>query len=219
MSKQPSTSCVAFVAPSGIVSRRAVRVVNGLMENATLHKLLEACLVVARLGESDMHGWWATDGLLGADGAFVGPRVLPKTHPTARARIVFAVASYACMERHPDKSARSIFRLGAVTMDRLDAVLVDKLGDFDWWESWMTRLQAVNKATPFGEVLTGLEIVTSADLGKVAKAALGPDGRSLLLPSPRDAAGAIRLLAAGFSRSQPGQLAVPVLPADSELLG
>ena len=188
------------------------------MESSNLLRLLEASLVIARLGERDVHGWWATDGLLGGDGAFVGPRVLPKTHPTARARIVFAVAAHACIERHPDRAARSLFRLGPEAMDRLDALLVDRLAEHEWWGSWMERLQAVNKATPVGEVLTGLGVVTLADLAQVAKLSLRPDGRSLLLPKPADPAAAIRLMAAGFIRSKPGELAVPCLPAGTEFL-
>jgi hypothetical protein len=66
-----------------------------LMPQLDLQPLLEARLWVARLGESDVHKWWRTDGILGSDGAFVGPRVLPRTHPTARARIAFAVAAHA----------------------------------------------------------------------------------------------------------------------------
>jgi hypothetical protein len=188
------------------------------MESATLLKLLEASLVVARLGERDVHGWWATDGLLGEDGAFVGPRVLPKTHPTARARIVFAVAAHACIERHPDPSAQSLFRMGPEAMDRLDALLVDRLAEHEWWAAWMQRLQSIDRATPVDKVLTGLEVVTQEDLLRVAKLALGPDGRSLPLPKAADAESAIRLLAAGFSRSKSGELAVPILPAATELL-
>jgi hypothetical protein len=188
------------------------------MDRAQVIKLLEASLVVARLGERDVHGWWATDGLLGEDGAFVGPRVLPKTHPTARARIVFAVAAHACIERHPDRGARSLFRLGPETMDRLDALLVDRLAQHEWWGSWMDRLQAVNKATPIGEVLADLGIVTKTELTTASRLSLGPDARSLPLPKPADPASAIRLMAAGFIRSKPGELAVPCLPAGTELL-
>ena len=67
-----------------------------------LLQLLEARLWIARLGESDVHRWWRSDGILGPDGAFVGPRVFPKTHPTGRSRIAFAVARHACDQRHPD---------------------------------------------------------------------------------------------------------------------
>ena len=52
-----------------------------------LDLLLRARLFVARMGERDVLKWWATDGILGPDGAFVGPRSLPKTHGTAEARI------------------------------------------------------------------------------------------------------------------------------------
>src|ERR1051325_8698553 len=106
-------------------------------------RLLEARLWVARLGEGDVFRWWRTDGVLGPDGAFVGPRVLPMTHPTARARIAFAVARHACDERYPDAKARHLFRLYPEVEDRLDALLVERLGDREYWAGVMSKLEAV----------------------------------------------------------------------------
>src|SRR5688500_9528707 len=82
-----------------------------LLSRIDLLQLLRARLWVARLGESDVHSWWRPDGILGPDGAFVGPRVLPRTHPTARARIASAVAAHTCLERHPDREAMHLFKL------------------------------------------------------------------------------------------------------------
>src|SRR5712692_8552377 len=92
------------------------------IEPAELHIewLLLARLWIARIGETDGQGWWRTSAMLGSEGAFVGPRVLPITHATARARIVFAVAAHACAERYPDPKAAHLFRLDARTEDRLD---------------------------------------------------------------------------------------------------
>jgi hypothetical protein len=56
------------------------------LEQVNALKLLQARLWVARLGERDMYGWWAAEGVLGPDGAFVGPRVLLVTHPRVLVR-------------------------------------------------------------------------------------------------------------------------------------
>jgi hypothetical protein len=181
------------------------------MTDLDLSKLLEARLYVARLGESDVNRWWRTDGILGADGAFVGPRVLPKTHSTGRARIAFAVARHACQERHPDPAAQTLFRLDPETEDRLDAYLVERLDAFDWWADILGRLEAIEKEADAAAVLQDAGIVTEAELALVAGLSLGPDGRSIQIPRGSTGNETARRLAAGFVRSKPGELAVPYL--------
>ncbi len=166
---------------------------------------------VGRLGERDVLGWWATDGLLGPDGAFVGPRVLPVTHPTARARIVFAVAAHACSERHPDPKAEHLFRLDPWFEDRLDALLVDRLADTAWWVEQMAQLERVKSGSDIGALLRQAGVVTEAELARVRSLKPGPGGRSLPIPRPGTAEEALRLLAAGFARSNPRELVVPYL--------
>lgn len=41
--------------------------------NTSLEQLLTARLWIARLGEGGVNRWWRTDGILGPDGAYVGP--------------------------------------------------------------------------------------------------------------------------------------------------
>lgn len=173
--------------------------------------LLRARLWIARLGESDVNRWWRTDGILGPDGAFVGPRVLPKTHPTARARIAFAVARHACSERHPDPDAKSLFRLDPSIEDRLDALLVEMLADTDFWGDAMSQLESLEAGADTASVLTDAGIVTDEDVGAVFRLALGPDNRSIAITPAPDAPATIRSLAAGFVRSSPDCLAVPYL--------
>lgn len=172
-------------------------------------QLLKARLWVARLGESDVNRWWRTDGILGGDGAFVGPRLLPKTHGTGRARVALAVACSACGERHPDPKAQHLFRLDPETEDRLDAHLAERLDAFEWWAETLAALEAVRSQADPGAVLEQAGIVTRQDLALVARLELGPDGRSLPVGSPPTPEEAIRRLAAGFARSKPGQFAVP----------
>lgn len=172
-------------------------------------QLLELRLWVARLGESDVNQWWRTDGILGPDGAFVGPRVLPKTHGTGRARIAFAVARHACQERHPDRGAQTLFLLDPEMEDRLDAYLVERLDAFDWWEGMLQKLEAIEKEQDAAEILLSAGVVEEEDVDYVRKLTLGPDDRSLSIEPGSDAAQTLRRLAAGFARSKPAELAVP----------
>jgi hypothetical protein len=176
-----------------------------------LDGLLTARLYVARLGESDMNRWWRSDGILGSDGAFVGPRVLPKTHGNGRARIAFAVARYACQERHPDPVAQHLFRLDPETEDRLDAYLVESLDAFGWWATILAQLEKIKKDADPAAVLFDVGIVSAADLTYVRTLDLGPDGRSLPVAPGATPDETFRRLAAGFARSRPGDLAVPYL--------
>ncbi len=186
-------------------------VANANVSEIDVLQLLEARLWVARLGEGDVLRWWRTDGVLGPDGGFVAPRVLPVTHPTARARIVFVVAAYACRQRHPDPLARTLFYLDPETEDRLDALLVEKLGDASYWSGIMARLEAVTGQVEPAETLLASGIVTSEDIRRVEKLNLGPGGRTVAIPSTSTSAETIRLLAAGFARSNSGNLVVPYL--------
>ena len=177
--------------------------------------VLRARLWVARLGESDVRRWWRTDGILGPDGAFVGPRVLPRTHRTARARIAFAVARHACAERFPDPAAVTLFSLDPQTEDRLDAYLVSRLGEFEWWAEISTRLEAVTTETDPTHLLIEEEVITEDELDHVRGRNLGPDARSLPVAPGANEEETLRRLAAGFVRSQPGALAVPYLQRKS----
>ena len=176
-----------------------------------LDQLLRTRLWVARLGESDVNRWWRTDGILGSDGAYVGPRVLPKTHGTGRARIAFAVARHACKERHPDPKALHLFRLDPETEDRLDAYLVERLDAFDWWSEILAQLEKVEKGADAAVALIEAGVVTEADLAHVRALDLGPDGRSLPIAPGGTPEETLRRLAAGFARSKTGELAVPYL--------
>jgi hypothetical protein len=181
-----------------------------LLNSIDVSQLLKARVWVARLGESDVNGWWRTDGILGPDGAFVGPRVLPRTHATARARLAFAVAAHSCLERHPDREAMHLFKLTPEIEDRLDQLLVDLLGDADFWKPLMKGLEAVTKESETTSVLRQSGVVTDTDLTYVARLKLGPAERSLPITASTSGE-ALNRLAAGFARSASGKLAVPFL--------
>jgi hypothetical protein len=174
-------------------------------------RLLEARLLIGRLGERDLYNWWATDGVLGPDGAFVGPRVLPRTHPTARARIVFAVAAHSCAERYPDPRARHLFRLDPRLEDRLDALLAERLPDREWWRAQMARLEGLAAGVDISTTLIDSGLVTERHLAQVRRLKTGPAERSLPIPEAEDPDEGLGLLTAGFARSGLGALAVPHL--------
>lgn len=171
--------------------------------------LLEARLWIARLGESDVMRWWRSDGLLGRDGAFVGPRVLPVTHATGRARIVFAVARHACDDQYPDAKAWHLFRLHPSIEDRLDAMLASKLPDHEYWSQMMAKLEAVTGMIDATELLVNSGLISAEHLRLARNALLGPGERSLPLKAGPTLGDTVRRLTAGFVRSAAGSLAVP----------
>ena len=177
------------------------------------HQVLVARLHIARLGEADAQGWWQTDGVLGPDGAFVGRRVLPLTHPTARARVVLAVARHGCRERHPHPSALNLFSLGPSAEDVLDALLARRASDQAFWSKFLPHLEALERHADPRQVLTTSRIVTEEDLKMIEALPLGPGGRSLPIPSGNDTNETLRRLTAGFVRSTRRNLIVPFLRA------
>lgn len=189
------------------------RPIHDSLSNVDLSQLLITRLWIARLGEGDVQAWWRTSGILGPDGAFVGPRVLPMTHPTARARIVFAVAAHSCGERYPDLDARHLFRLDPEIEDRLDALLIAKLEDTNFWKGLINKLEAVNVSTDPTTLLTDVGVITDMDSKYVERLRLGPDSRSVPIAPAGSPDETVRRLAVGFLRSSKGELTVPYLAA------
>jgi hypothetical protein len=179
-----------------------------------IERLVHARLWVARLGESDLYGWWGSDGILGEDGAFVGPRVLPLTHGTGRARIALAVARHACDQRHPANSTQHLFRLDAATEDQVDAYLVEHLSAFDYWNGILAQLSAVEIGADIAETLLGAGVLDESDLSYAHGRPLGPGGRSVPIEPGASFSETVRRLAAGFLRSAPSELAVPYIQAE-----
>lgn len=185
----------------------------GALAEDEAHRVLVARLYIARLGEADVQGWWQTDGVLGSDGAYVGRRVLPLTHATARARVVLAVARHACGERHPDPSARHLFSLGPTAEDMVDALLAQRLSDQAFWSELLPHLEALDRHADLRQVLTASGIVREEDLKVIEPLPLGPGGRSLPTPSGSDTDETLWRLTAGFVRSTHRNLVVPFLRA------
>ena len=174
-----------------------------------LEQIIDARLAVARLGELDAQAWWRSDGVLSDDGAFVGPRVLPRSHHNARARIIFAVASHACNERYPEPKAFHLFKLTPELEDQLDDYLQGKLGDDQFWDERARRLEKVQSGDAPESVFLDMSLISQDEISLIKRLQLGPGGQSLAIRKQNDPQKLIRLLTAGFIRSAPRQLVVP----------
>ena len=179
--------------------------------SAEIEHLVKARLWVARLGETDLYGWWGSDGVLGEDGGFVGPRVLPLTHGTGRARVSTAVARFACDERHPDRSARHLFRLDAAIEEQVDGFLSERLGDLTYWNDLLAKLEAVAHGADIAATLRDAGSAREPDLTYARSREIGPGGRSVIVEPGAALSETVSRLAAAFVLSRPGELVVPYL--------
>ncbi len=177
-------------------------------------RLLKLRLVVARVGEMDLARWWNTRGMLGRHGAVVLQRGLPRTHRFAQARVVFAVARSRCHELFDPPGCMTLWHLPAEIEDRFEDRWQAWLDEAETWTTLFERLQALAVDGSPAEALLGLlrelELVDEAQVEVVGGLRRSAEGRSLPLPGvhrPDD--DAVALLAAGFSRGEPGKPAIP----------
>ena len=172
-------------------------------------RLFKLRLVVARHGEMDGARWWNTQGLLGRRGAAVLKRGFPTTHHFAQARVVFAVARSRCVELFDPPSCMTLWHLPAEVEDQFEE---HWLGWLDQSERWAPVFQAVEAQTGADllAALGQLNLVSHPQLDAVAKLKRSAENRAVPLPGvhrPNDEI--ITLLAAGFSRGEPGNPAIP----------
>jgi len=124
---------------------------------------------------------------------------------------VFAVAGHRCDEVFNAPVAFTLWKLPPGVEDQLE----------DAWSQWLEEpepwskfLQAVNDQTgdDLLEWLQSLELVSDEVIGRFKKLKRADDLRSVPLPQSSQLDDqTIALLAAGFSRGEPGKLAVPYL--------
>lgn len=174
-----------------------------------LERLLRLRLVVARFGELDNARWWNTKGQLGKLGAAVLRRGFPRTYRFAQARSVFAVAAQRCDEVFNPPGCVTLWRLPEFVEEDFDARWEHWLDHASDWSPFFERIETLG-STDLVEILHSLDLVTEDDLDVYARLRRSAEGRAVPVPSVYDGTDAdVALLALGFARGEPGNLAVP----------
>ena len=174
-----------------------------------LDRLLKLRLVVGRYGEMDLARWWNTEGMLGRYGAIALRRGLPTTHRFAQARVVFAVARSRCQQVFDPPGCVTLWHLSADVEDAFEERWHTWLDETDRWKGFFDRLTTIEA----GSLLDTLEtfgLITEPQREAASKLHHSGEGRAVPLPGlPHLDDELVTLLAAGFSRSQVAELAVP----------
>lgn len=176
--------------------------------------LLKLRLVVARFGEMDAARWWNTGdpkrrtALLGRAGSLLMSRGFPRTHHFAQARLVFEVARARCVEVFDPPRCVTIWNLPPLIEDQFDARWARWLEERDVWRDFFTSIEA--PPADLLATLRELDLVGEGDLEAVSKLRRSAEGRAVPLPGVHAVTDPLVIqLAAGFSRGEPGKLAVP----------
>ena len=173
-------------------------------------RLLKLRLVVARYGEMDGAKWWNTNGLLGKPGASAVSRGLPKSHPFARARAVFAVARARCREIYNPA--------GSITLWELPPEI--EIAFEDRWSSWIegqggvgdvfTAIQDQRNDGDLFSAMRAIGCIAARDIEAAKHLKRAADQRAVPVGAVAELNDAVvTLLAAGFNRGEVGSLAVP----------
>jgi hypothetical protein len=184
-------------------------------EPIDLERLMKLRLVVARFGEMDAARWWNTgnaerrSAMLGRAGGLLMSRGFPKTHRFAQARLVFAVAKARCAEVFDPPGSLTLWSLPAEIEEQFDARWASWLSEPQGWDEVFRRLEP----TPSPDLLAlmrDLGLIEPLQAEAVEKLRRSAEGRAVLLPEVVNVDDeVVTLLAAGFSRGEPGKPAIP----------
>lgn len=181
----------------------------------SLSHLLKLRLVVARYGEMDMARWWNTQGMLGRYGAIALERGFPRTHHFAQARVVFAVARSRSEEVFNAPGSMTLWHLPADLEDRFDTQWHSWLDETSRWAPFFSQLASMRNTDLLG-IMHEMGLVTGDQADKIHNLRRSAEGRSVPLSGIQGLNDEIlTLLAAGFSRGEPGRLAVPYARLES----
>jgi len=170
-------------------------------------RLLKLRLVVARVGELGLAGWWGTKDVLGGMGAMAYRRGFPRSHHWAQAKVVFEVARARCQERFPDPTAITLWSLPATVEEQFEHAWGRWIGENEAWEPFFERLKEW-KSPSLTEALKAFELWSPSMDAATAQAA--PAIASLGLGTfPSLDQASVDGLAAGFSFGQHGEPVVP----------
>ena len=180
-------------------------------ENISFELLLKLRSIVARFGEMDGAKWWNTRGVLAKDGAFVLERGFPATHFIAQARIGTAVARARSREVFAPPHCYTLWDLPPEIEHRYDAFLQDLGRNAADWEAFFTQLQPT-PGSDLLQVLEGCDIPLSDQREEIRKLRRSAENRAVPLPGNFTANDqTVTLLAAAFSKGEPGQPAIPYI--------
>lgn len=178
-------------------------------------RLLKLRLVVARHGEMDGVRWWNTQGVLGRRGAVLLKRGFPATHRFAQARIVFAVARSRCQELFDPPGCMTLWNLPAEVEDQFEESWQSWLDEGDAWAPFFETLAAHTGANLLA-ALTERRLVTGTHVELVGKLRRSSENRAVpIAGTHRPTDDVLTLLAAGFTRGEPGALAIPYARLDA----
>ncbi|MCB1635444.1 MAG: BrxE family protein [Xanthomonadales bacterium] len=174
-----------------------------------LDRLLKLRLVVARFGEMDNARWWNTKGQLGRFGVAALRRGFPRTHYFAQARSVFAVAAHRCAEVFDPPGCVTLWQLPEQIDEAFDARWEHWLDNADEWEALFTSIQTFS-SNDLCRILSEFDLVGSQALAEADRLRRSAEGRAVPLPGLFNGTDSeLTLLALGFSKGSPGELAVP----------
>lgn len=182
------------------------RVQHEHVETARLFKLR---LAVARFGEMDNARWWNTRGILGSLGKAALQRGFPRTHYFAQARIAIEVARARCHEVFDPPGCVTLWHLPAEHEDQFETAWHDWLDQLEGWRPFFEQL-APAPGTDLLAYLQKAGLVSEQVVAKARGLRRSAENRAVALPGVHQISDRLlELLAAAFSRGEPGALAVP----------
>lgn len=173
-----------------------------------LDRLLKLRLVVGRVGEMDLAGWWNTKGQLGSLGVSVVQRGFRRTHHFAQARSVFAVAARRVTEVYERRDAVTLWGLPANVEDAFDTQWAQWIEEASEWTEFFGDLHGCS--TDLVTELCRFDLVAEDQVERASRLRRTAEQRGVQLPG--DFAGSddeITMLALAFSRGERQKLAVP----------
>jgi hypothetical protein len=173
-----------------------------------MDRLFKLRLVVARVGEMDLAGWWNTQGQLGSLGTSVLKRGFRRTHYFAQARSVFAVATQRCAELYERKGSVTLWGLPAELEDALEMHWERWLEAAEDWRTFFAGLEACS--ADLAMELRRFDLVTDEHVERVSRLRRSAEQRAVQLPGEfRGSDDDLTMLALAFSRGDRASPAVP----------
>lgn len=179
--------------------------------------LVKLRVVIARIGEMDNARWWNTNGQLGTLGATVLARNFPRSYRFAAAKSVFAVARARCNALFEPPRSMTLWNMTPAIEDQFDAKWEAWIDQRAEWEPFFQQLADLKGVTDVAGVLRGLGLIRPLDEEEISKLKRSAEGRAVQLNGSHSVGDdVIRLLALGFSKSEPGSPTIPYARLDDQ---